>query len=194
MEKVDLLDISSVGFEIILDWLYNGHTCQRDSKNTLNRLSDYGTTKKVGHKAADVLMIGKLQNELIAQRSSHLFRARGYNGGFTTNFCRGKYYHFVLKSAVANNMMQSLQDSQAESGKDKTAVAGTSQVVVRRTCSKLFENGFRGTWRAGFYIKTERVMIQALASQFDSLCKGFFYSLITASTACQLTHQNKQLQ
>lgn len=107
--EVELTQIPSDGFGIVVDWMYSGRLPDR-AKEYPNDGSKRWDSVLHAYKAADVLMIDKLQNELIATEAAILlehkltWKFRRLEDLYNADLCHTKYYQFVLKSVIVNMM------------------------------------------------------------------------------------------
>jgi len=109
-EAIELDNISGDGFAVVVDWMYSRQLSDRVKEYSGSGLHRWAGTL-YPDKAADVLVINKLKNEIIRNEAA-MFSQRDLNGRFSwlqtvydNDLCHTKYYMFVLRSAVANMML-----------------------------------------------------------------------------------------
>lgn len=133
-EEVELPNISSDGFDIVVDWIYSGQLPDRLKGYSKHSSYDWEGTLQA-YKAADMLMIDKLQNDLIAHEialfAKHKLAWRFYRlqDVYDNDLCHTKYYQFVLKCAVSR-MMSNLDQSTAMWEENVKYVEGNPQVLA----------------------------------------------------------------
>lgn len=132
-EEIEIGNISSAGFDIAVDWIYSGRLPDRVKEYSKDGSQPWDSTL-CAYKVADVLMINKLQNEIIANEAA-IFSKHGLKWRFCrlkdiydNDLCHTKYYSFVLKSVVAN-MMTNQNQSSENWDDDLTSIEGDPQIL-----------------------------------------------------------------
>jgi len=133
-EEIELNSISSDGFEIALDWIYCGHLPARLKECSGSGSGPWDSVRN-GYKAADVLMISKLHNELITNEAA-MFSKHGFKWRFgrlqdlyDDDLCHTKYYDFVIKIAV-ERMMTTPEGPQKKWDEDMESIEGNAKVMA----------------------------------------------------------------
>lgn len=133
-EEVEVCEVSSIGFTIVVDWVYSGQLPSRVKEYSKGKLEPWEGILHA-HKAADVLMMEKLQNELIANEAAidlkyglkwPFYRLQQL---YDNDLCHTKYYEYVLKSAIAS-MMSDISMSSKRWDEDIKSVENNPKVLA----------------------------------------------------------------
>lgn len=132
-KEIQLSEISSDGFGIVVDWMYSGQLPNRAKEYSKNNPRLWSFTLDA-YQAADMLMIDKLQNELISNEAAVFMKhnlAWQYSRLQTVSergLCHIKHYNFVLKSVV-KTMMSELEKSPEEWMEQMRSVENNPRVL-----------------------------------------------------------------
>lgn len=110
-QEVELSQISSKGFDIAAHWIYSGNLPPNLTDYSQKNICSVMANNLYAYKAADVLMMNELQNELILQEAACLRETRRFlscvrlNRPHDYDLLHTKYYTFSLRSATENMML-----------------------------------------------------------------------------------------